>query len=98
MLFRSAALRALGLALCLSLFGTVSGACGQGALGVMPGVVKEVRVKAGDRVAAHAPLLVLEAMKMENEVRADRDATVTKVHVSPGQAVEKGAPLVTLAE
>jgi biotin carboxyl carrier protein len=65
---------------------------------VMPGVVKEIRVKVGDKVATHTPLLVLEAMKMENEVRADRDGTVTKVHVSPGQAVDKGAPLVTLAE
>jgi hypothetical protein len=41
MLFRTAALRALGLALCLSLAGTVCGACGQGALGVMPGVVND---------------------------------------------------------
>ncbi|WP_437895020.1 hypothetical protein [Sorangium sp. So ce124] len=41
MLFRTAALRALGLALCLSLLGTVCGACGQGALGVMPGVVND---------------------------------------------------------
>ena len=41
MLFRSVALRAAGLALCLSLLGTVCGACGQGALGVMPGVVND---------------------------------------------------------
>src|SRR5204862_216642 len=43
---------------------------------VMPGVVKEVRVKAGDAVEAKSPLLVLEAMKMENEIRADRAGVV----------------------
>ncbi len=63
---------------------------------VMPGVVKEVRVKAGDAVEAHRPLLVLEAMKMENEIRADRPGRVEAVHVKAGEAVEKGALLVTL--
>jgi len=40
--------------------------------------------------------VVVEAMKMENELRATRAAMVAAVHVAPGQAVEKGAPLVTL--
>jgi biotin carboxyl carrier protein len=62
---------------------------------VMPGVVKEVRVAPGDAVEAHQPLLVLEAMKMENEIRADRAGVVREVHVKPGQAVEKGARLVS---
>ena len=65
---------------------------------VMPGVVKELRVKAGDAVEAKSPLLVLEAMKMENEVRADRAAVVKAVHVTAGQAVDKGALLITLSE
>ena len=65
---------------------------------VMPGVVKELRVKVGDAVVAKQPLLVLEAMKMENEIRADRTGHVTKVHVATGQAVEKGALLVTIGE
>ena len=63
---------------------------------IMPGIVKEVRVKAGDAVALHQPLLVLEAMKMENEIRADRAGVVTSVAVMAGQAVEKGALLVVL--
>ena len=63
---------------------------------VMPGVVREVRVAPGAAVAAHQPLLVLEAMKMENEVRADRAGVVAAVHVAAGQAVEKGARLVTI--
>src|SRR5205085_11835993 len=58
-------------------------AAGRGDLkAVMPGVVKEVRVAAGETVALHQPLLVLEAMKMENEVKADRAGTVAAVHVT----------------
>ncbi len=63
---------------------------------VMPGVVKEVRVAEGARVEAGEPLLILEAMKMENEIRAPRAGTVRRLHVGPGQAVEKGAALVRL--
>ena len=74
-------------------------ASGQGVVkAVMPGVVKDVRVVAGTVVTLHQPLLVLEAMKMENEIRADRAGTVKTVHVVAGQAVEKGATLVTIAD
>ena len=62
----------------------------------MPGLVVRVEVAAGQRVDAGAGLVVVEAMKMENELRAPRAAVVAAVHVAPGQAVEKGAPLVTL--
>jgi len=64
---------------------------------VMPGIVRELRVAEGDRVEKGRALLILEAMKMENEIRADADGTVTAVHVSPGTAVAKGDPLVTLS-
>ncbi len=63
---------------------------------VMPGIVKEVRVAAGDAVLQGQPLLILEAMKMENEIRAPRDAVVERLHVDAGRAVDKGAVLVTL--
>jgi len=63
----------------------------------MPGLVLRVEVAEGQRVDAGAGLVVVEAMKMENELRAGRAAVVQKVHVAVGQAVEKGAPLVTLA-
>ena len=62
----------------------------------MPGLVVRVEVAVGQRVEAGAGLVVVEAMKMENELRATRAAMVAAVHVAPGQAVEKGAPLVTL--
>ena len=62
----------------------------------MPGLVVRVEVEAGQVVAAGAGLVVVEAMKMENELRADRPVRVVAVHVQAGEAVEKGAPLVTL--
>jgi pyruvate carboxylase subunit B len=62
----------------------------------MPGLVVRVEVSEGQQVGAGAPLVVVEAMKMENELRAPRPGRVGKVHVRAGTAVEKGAPLVTL--
>jgi biotin carboxyl carrier protein len=62
----------------------------------MPGLVVRVEVAVGQRVEAGAGLVVVEAMKMENELRAPRPGVVEAVHVAAGQAVEKGAPLVTL--
>lgn len=60
----------------------------------MPGLVLRVLVAVGDRVAAGAPLLALEAMKMENELKAAGPGVVTAVLVTPGQAVEKGQTLL----
>ena len=62
----------------------------------MPGLVVRVEVAVGDQVAAGTGLVVVEAMKMENELRAPGAGVVTTVHVVAGAAVEKGAPLVTL--
>jgi pyruvate carboxylase subunit B len=62
----------------------------------MPGLVVRVEVREGDRVSAGAGLVVVEAMKMENELRAARPGVVAKVHVEAGTPVEKGAPLVSL--
>jgi biotin carboxyl carrier protein len=63
----------------------------------MPGLVVRVEVVVGQRVETGAGLVVVEAMKMENELRASRAGVVETVHVVAGQAVEKGAALVTLA-
>jgi len=62
----------------------------------MPGLIVRVNVKAGDRVEAGQGIVVIEAMKMENELRATAAGTVRSVGVSPGTAVEKGALLVAL--
>ncbi|MGB1122788.1 MAG: biotin/lipoyl-containing protein, partial [Flavobacteriales bacterium] len=61
----------------------------------MPGKVLEVKVTAGDEVAAGDALLVLEAMKMENVLRAPRDGKIERVDAQVGVAVEKGTALVT---
>lgn len=63
----------------------------------MPGRVVKLLVAKGDEVAAGAPLVVVEAMKMENELLAGRAGTITDVWVKPGDTVEGGAKLVAIA-
>jgi biotin carboxyl carrier protein len=65
-------------------------------LAPMPGLIVRVNVKAGDKVEAGQGVVVMEAMKMENELRATAPGTVKSVEVSTGTAVEKGALLVVL--
>jgi len=62
----------------------------------MPGRVTHVAVAVGDAVAAGTPLLVIEAMKMENEFRAGASGTVAEVRVEPGQTVNGGDVLVVI--
>jgi biotin carboxyl carrier protein len=59
----------------------------------MPGRVVALLVQEGDEVAAGQGIVVLEAMKMENEIRAEHEGRITKLHVEPGQAVDAGSPL-----
>ena len=62
----------------------------------MPGKVVRVLVKAGDAVAARQPIVVVEAMKMENELRASGAGTVAEVHAREGLLVDAGALLVVI--
>ena len=62
----------------------------------MPGLIVRVNVQAGDAVQPGQGLVVMEAMKMENELRAQSAGTVRNVLVTPGTAVEKGALLIEL--
>ena len=62
----------------------------------MPGKVVRVLVKAGDLVTARQALVVVEAMKMENELRASRDGTVADIHVREGMSVDAGALLLVI--
>jgi len=61
---------------------------------LMPGRVVRVLVNKGDTVRKGAGLLILEAMKMENEITSPADGTVDEVFVTPGQTVDAGADLV----
>jgi len=63
----------------------------------MPGLVVRVEVERGQAVAAGDGLVVVEAMKMENELRASHKGIVEQIHVKAGDRVEKGAPLVSLS-
>jgi biotin carboxyl carrier protein len=76
----------------------VKGGASSGAVGLvtspMPGKVAKVLVAEGDRVEEGAPVVVVEAMKMENELSAPRAGQIVKVFVKPGETVEGGAKLV----
>ena len=62
----------------------------------MPGTILSINVQAGQSVKAGHVLVVLEAMKMENEIMAPRDCTIAQVVVSQGAAVDSGAPLLVI--
>ena len=62
----------------------------------MPGKIVRILVKAGDDVVRDQPLIVMEAMKMENEIRAQGPGKIEVIKVTEGQAVESGADLITI--
>lgn len=74
----------------------VSASSGEPVKAQIPGKILRVEVKEGDTVSAHQTLLVMEAMKMETEVKAPCSGKVAKVHVAPDQAVQTADTLVTL--
>ena len=63
----------------------------------LPGVIVEVSVKEGQAVKAGQKVAVLEAMKMENEIPAPKDGTITAIHVQKGDSILEGAPVVSIA-
>ena len=63
---------------------------------VMPGIVRKIFVAEGDEVTSGTPLLILEAMKMENELCAGKDGVVARMHIAEGQIVNSSDPLVTI--
>jgi oxaloacetate decarboxylase alpha subunit len=62
----------------------------------MAGVVQEIVVSPNDVIEEGDVLLIIEGMKMQNELRARRDGRVKAVYVSVGQQVEQGSPLLAL--
>ena len=77
--------------------GTGGAAGGAGVVTVaMPGKVVAVDVVVGDEVVRGQRLLIIEAMKMENDVKSPKDGVVTAIRVAPGTAVESGEALIEL--
>lgn len=73
------------------------GAAGAGSVTApMPGTILDVKVNVGDQVKAGQTVVILEAMKMENEIGAPQDGTVKEVRVQKGAAVNPGDVLVTI--
>ena len=62
----------------------------------LPGTISTVNVKVGDQVSAGDTVVVLEAMKMQNNIEAENSGTVTAINVSPGDSVMEGAVLLTI--
>lgn len=62
----------------------------------MPGTILKVLVNVGDSVSENQPLMILEAMKMENEIVASSAGTVSAIHVSAGQTVNPGDGLIRI--
>jgi biotin carboxyl carrier protein len=77
--------------------GTATGVTGpQRIVAPMPGRISRVLVRKGDPVRARQPVVVIEAMKMENELRALADGILAEIHVQDGQSVDAGALLAVI--
>ena len=62
----------------------------------LPGVILDVKVNVGDQVKKGDVVIILEAMKMENNINADRDGKITAINVSKGESVLEGTDLVII--
>lgn len=62
----------------------------------LPGTIIRINVKEGDKVETGEPVAVLEAMKMENTIEAERSGTITKIHVSQGDSILEGGEILTI--
>jgi biotin carboxyl carrier protein len=67
-------------------------------LAPIPGIVSDLKVAEGQQVSAGETVVVLEAMKMENPIKAHRSGRITRIHVKRGDEVAHGAPLVSIEE
>lgn len=62
----------------------------------MPGNILKILVNVGDTVSYEQPLVVLEAMKMENELVAPIAGTISKIHITEGSAIDVGEPIISI--
>ena len=69
---------------------------GTGIKAPLPGVILDIKVKVGDTVTKGQTVAILEAMKMENNINADRDGKVVAINVEKGQSIAEGTDIITL--
>ena len=69
---------------------------GAGIKAPLPGVILDIKVKVGDAVSKGQTIAILEAMKMENNINADREGTVVSINVEKGQSIAEGTDIITL--
>ncbi|MBC8312844.1 MAG: biotin/lipoyl-binding protein [Candidatus Cloacimonetes bacterium] len=62
----------------------------------MPGLIVEIEVKEGDKVSANQGIMIVEAMKMQNEMKSPKDGIVKKIYVKNGQTVNSGDSLISI--
>ena len=72
-------------------------ASGKPVVAPLPGTINEIKVKVGDKVNASDTVVVLEAMKMQNNIDAETSGTIASINVNKGDAVMEGDTLVTIA-
>ena len=72
-------------------------AAGRPVVAPLPGTINEIKVKVGDKVNAGDTVVVLEAMKMQNNIDAETSGTIASINVNKGDAVMEGDTLVTIA-
>ena len=71
-------------------------AAGKPVVAPLPGTINEIKVKVGDKVNAGDTVVILEAMKMQNNIEAETSGTITSINVNKGDAVMEGDILVTI--
>ena len=71
-------------------------AAGKPVVAPLPGTINEIKVKVGDKVNNGDTVVILEAMKMQNNIEAETSGTITSINVNKGDAVMEGDTLVTI--
>ncbi len=75
---------------------SAAAAAGKPVVAPLPGTINEIKVKVGDKVNAGDTVVILEAMKMQNNIEAETSGTITGINVNKGDAVMEGDTLVTI--
>ena len=75
---------------------TTTATAGKPVVAPLPGTINEIKVKVGDKVNAGDTVVILEAMKMQNNIEAETSGTITSINVNKGDAVMEGDTLVTI--